>query len=198
MCGQRKEVTEFHKNSRSSDGLHSYCKECNKLKAKLFNNTEKGKLNVKRAVNRQTKKGYYKYGNGAINNMSISAKKRGIEFNLTERELKSWWLQVEDKCNYCGITIKEYRELRDFIQSYSGTNWKIKRFKKFFKQEAHSKINDMTIDRKDNSKGYEISNIVKACWFCNSLKSDFYTEEEMTKVGLIVMDNLKAYYKGRD
>ena len=32
-CKQQKSVLEFHKNSRSSDGLHSYCKDCNRAQA---------------------------------------------------------------------------------------------------------------------------------------------------------------------
>lgn len=27
-CAQKKQESEFHKNSRTNDGLHSYCKEC--------------------------------------------------------------------------------------------------------------------------------------------------------------------------
>lgn len=37
----------------------------------------------------------------------------------------------------------------------------------------------MTIDRKDNSKGYTLENICLACWTCNHLKGDILSELEM-------------------
>lgn len=195
LCGQYKDVSEFGKNSRNKDGLHSYCKECNAKKAKEYNKTEKGKINVKRALKRQQESGYFKYGKGAIDNMSRSAQKRHIEFSLTEVTLKKWWMSTPDKCAYCEISIEEYRKLRDYVIAYQGDNWEINRFKRFFALNNHAQINDMTIDRVDNSRGYEISNIVKSCWFCNSLKSDFYTGEEMRVVGKQIIKDLKKLYE---
>ena len=55
--------------------------------------------------------------------------------------------------------------------------------------------NDQTIDQfyagrgKDNSIGYNISNIVLSCRRCNSVKSDYFTEEEMIRIGKLL------YYK---
>ncbi|KAF5076783.1 hypothetical protein DSECCO2_157190 [anaerobic digester metagenome] len=189
-CGIEKDESEFSKNKRNSDGLHSYCKECNKMKAKAFNKTDKGKENVKNAQRKQFESGYFKYGKGAISNMSKSAEHRGIEFSLTEDSLSKWWNSHEDKCYYCGITIDKYRMIRDYVINYAGENIEILRFKKFFKLDIHAKINDMTIDRKDNSKGYLINNIVKSCWICNSLKSDFYNEHEMKIVGKLIVSSL--------
>ena len=190
-CGKMKDISEFSKNSRNADKLHSYCKECNAEKAKEYNKTDKGKNNVIKAQKKQVESGYFRYGKGAISNMSISAQKRGIQFNLNEEDLKKWWMQKEDNCYYCGISIDEYRIIRDFIQSYEGDDWNINRFKRFFKLENQAKINDMTIDRVDNSRGYEIDNIVKSCWFRNSMKSDFYTREEMLIIGKAILSSLR-------
>lgn len=190
-CGKFKDISQFGKNSRNADGLHSYCKECNARKAKEYNKSEKGKKNVLKAQERQINSGYFRYGKGAIINMSKSAEKRGKKFSLTETELREWWLSNENKCYYCGVTIEEYRKIRDFIISYSGNNWMINRFKRFFKLKNQAKINDMTIDRMDNSKGYKIDNIVKSCWFCNSIKSDFFTKEEMLKIGPEILISLR-------
>ncbi len=197
-CGEYKDVSEFGKNSRNADGLHSYCKQCNAMKAKEYNKTEKGKLNVKRAQQHQMESGYFKYGKGAIKNMSLSAANRGKEFSLTEEDLKNWWLETPDLCEYCSITIEEYRRLRDFVISYIGENWEINRFKRFFNLNNHAKIDDMTIDRVDNSKGYQLDNIVKSCWFCNSLKSDFYTGKEMKTIGKILLESLRKLYKEKN
>ena len=49
-CKQTKQLTEFHKRSRSSDGLQSKCKVCNKARAKKWqqNNLEKERARVKK------------------------------------------------------------------------------------------------------------------------------------------------------
>ena len=44
----------------------------------------------------------------------------------------------------------------------------------------------LEIDRKDNNKGYEKGNLALCCCRCNTIKSDFFTEEEMFKVGAII------------
>lgn len=36
QCGIEKETTEFHKNSRSKDGLSAMCKECKNKKAREY------------------------------------------------------------------------------------------------------------------------------------------------------------------
>lgn len=189
-CGIEKDITEFHKNSRNKDGLHSYCKACNALKAKEFNKTPNGKNNVSKAQKKQFESGYFKYGKGAIQNMSRSAANRGIEFKLTEKALTKWWKNTKDICYYCGISIETYRKIRDYIILYQGEDWEILRFKRFFTQDIHAKINDMTIDRANNSSGYKISNIVKSCWICNSLKSDFFTKDEMKLVGKVTIQHI--------
>lgn len=189
-CGIEKNESEFTKNRRNSDGLHSYCKECNKAKAKAFNLTDKGKKNVERAQKKQFESGYFKYGKGAISNMSKSAEKRGISFELTENLLKEWWVNSSDCCHYCGITIDKYRKIRDFILNYNGDNYNILRYKKFFNLDIHAKISDMTIDRKNNDCGYTLDNIVKSCWICNSMKSDFFSEAEMKIVGKMLIKQI--------
>ena len=160
------------------------------MKAKAFNKTDKGKQNVKNAQEKQFKSGYFKYGKGAISNMSKSAEHREIEFDLTEESLFKWWNSTADICHYCGVTVDQYRVIRDFIISYTGDNIEIIRFKKFFKLDIHAKINDMTIDRANNKLGYAVGNIVKSCWICNSLKSDFYSEDEMKVVSKLIMPSL--------
>jgi hypothetical protein len=49
-CKQEKPVLEFHKNSRSADGLHSYCKECNKAQALAHIKAEKARRALLRAA----------------------------------------------------------------------------------------------------------------------------------------------------
>ena len=49
-CKQEKPLLEFHKNSRSSDGLHSYCKECNRAQALAHIKAEKARKALLRAA----------------------------------------------------------------------------------------------------------------------------------------------------
>lgn len=190
-CKEWKDESEFHKNSRNKDGLHSYCKKCNYESAKAFNKTDQGKENVKKAYEKQYDSGYFKYGKGAILNMSKSAQERNIMFNLSETELYNWWINTPDNCSYCGTSTEEYIKLRDFVINYEGDAWEINRFKRFFKLDNQAKITDMTIDRVKNDGSYEINNIKKACWFCNSIKSDFYDAEEIQIIGKLIVDKLK-------
>jgi hypothetical protein len=46
----------------------------------------------------------------------------------------------------------------------------------------------MTIDRADNVRGYDLGNIVKCCWICNSLKRDFFAPQEMQIIGRSVLN----------
>lgn len=219
-CHKQKPLSEFHKNSRTKDGLHSYCKKCNAFKAKQYQKTEKGKIKLKayqkkyyqsdkgkaslrkyfqsdkgkvalkRGLNKKIDEGYYRYGKGAISILKQNAKKRGIDFNLTAENLEDWWHSAPDICYYCGLSLVEYIRIRDFIISYRGMNFKITKFKRFYRSPKHQGIRWMTLDRKDNYKGYEISNIVKSCWICNSLKSDFFSVEDMKNITPKIVRNL--------
>ena len=189
-CHKQKPLSEFHKNSRSKDGLHSYCKDCNKAKAAQHLKTDKGKAAFKKAIAKKADEGYYRYGRGAIPILKQGAKKRGITFNLTTESLENWWRSVPDICYYCGSGLDDYIKIRDFIISYNGINSEIAKFKRFYRSPKHKKIRWMTIEREDNYKGYEVSNIVKSCWICNSIKSDFFSAEDMKKIAPRIINNL--------
>jgi len=50
----------------------------------------------------------------------------------------------------------------------------------------------MTVDnaglKKCSSEGYTISNVVPCCKQCNIAKSDFFTYQEMLKLGLMIQE----------
>lgn len=190
-CNRLKPQSAFCKIVAKKDGLHSVCKECDKKRAAQYYKTDKGHANIKEWMKQKDAEGYYRYGQGAIAKLRYGAKKRGISFSLTRELLEEWWRSTPDICCYCNVPIEEYIKIRDFIQNYSGANNNILKFKKFLRRvsDAHSRW--MTIDRKDNQKGYEIDNITKACWFCNSLKNDFFSEEEFNKIAPQIISNLK-------
>ena len=67
------------------------------------------------------------------------------------------------KCFYCGISVEALSKVKDVMNN--GTH-------------------RLTIDRLDNSRGYELNNIVLACLRCNSIKTDFFTTEEMKGIAI--------------
>jgi hypothetical protein len=44
------------------------------------------------------------------------------------------------------------------------------------------------LDRKDNTKGYTLDNVIPCCWFCNNLKSSLLTHDEMVVAMKAVTD----------
>ena len=181
----------FTKNARNKDGLHSYCKKCNALKAKIYNQT-KGKTKMYIHINRQIEKGYFRFGHGAFVNMMKSAKHRNICFNITETELRDWWINTKDICEYCNESINEYITEKEFIVNNKDYNEIICYLPSHvYNKSNYIKIKSMTIDRKNSEQGYEIKNLVKSCWICNSIKSNKYSYEEMKIIGI----KLKKYIK---
>ena len=72
--------------------------------------------------------------------------------------------------------------LRKQIIAYNGNNWEIAKFKKFFRNRQYATMRWLTIDRKNNAKGYNTRNMAKACWICNSLKHDFFSPRDMKRI----------------
>ncbi len=150
---------------------------------------------LKRALTKAADAGYYRFGKGAIPILKQGAKKRGVDYKLTAESLEHWWHSHPDVCYYCGKTIDEYIEIRDFIIVYSGNNFEISKFKRFYRSPKHKGIRWMTIDRVDNSIGYDQSNMVKSCWICNSLKSDFVDGEQMKLLAPQIISKLESEIK---
>jgi len=72
------------------------------------------------------------------------AKERGFSWNLSEKQFDSL---TKNDCFYCGIIPSNIRTLPDMsFFSYSG------------------------IDRVDNTRGYEVDNVVSCCKICNRAK----------------------------
>ena len=90
------------------------------------------------------------------------------DFCLDKDDFISWYEKQVQKCSYCGLTLKQIRELP---YPYNRKNGLIK----------------FSIDRKDNSIGYRINNICLSCFTCNTIKNNFLTHNEMKKIGEIIL-----------
>jgi len=188
-------------NKGTRDGRGSWCRACagayykttegKEIQARYFSSA-RGKAALAQAVKSQQMAGYYRFGRGAISILQQGARGRGITFTLTAESLEAWWHQVPNACSYCGITTEEFKRLRDFVVSYDGTDYEILKFKRIFKSTKHRVINWLTLDRADNSRGYELDNLVKCCWFCNSIKGSLLTSSDMKAVAENVIQRLQG------
>ena len=115
----------------------------------------------------------YKENNKVSNRYSVvkcRAKKKGLE--VCGKDESQYWMDFQDKkCYYCEIT-------EDKLPS------------------DDKKQQSLTIDRKDNSIGYNIDNMCLACFRCNCKKSAFFTEEEWMEIcDKYVKPRLDEYHK---
>ena len=127
---------------------------------------------------RKNKERYYnsifewgKTANGIYSRIKNRCKNKKDEkhrLEITRDEFIDWWGRQEQRCAYCGLTIKQINKLPD---------WYVRRSGKYH----------LSIDRKDSQKGYSLDNIVLACYMCNTMKNSFLSYEEMKKVGEVVL-----------
>ena len=98
----------------------------------------------------------FKYGvanmRQVINNYKRHAKRRGLEYNLTEKQFKKI---TKENCFYCGAKPNNIsdRKMNNGEYIFNG------------------------IDRLNNNKGYIIDNVVPCCFICNRAK-DTHTLQE--------------------
>jgi hypothetical protein len=172
-CKTVKDVSEYTRHPTSKDKLQSQCKACQK-----------------QHVQSQLESGYYLTGKGRISNLQRRSKAKGLEFSLTQTQFKAWWDETPDVCEYCSRSSQDYIELRDMLLTYSGSNSDLKIFQLVLMEGRNSITSNLTVDRKDNHKGYEIGNILKACWICNRVKGHMLHYEDMKLIGPAIISRL--------
>jgi 5-methylcytosine-specific restriction endonuclease McrA len=161
-CKIEKPIIEFFKAKLQKSGLTCRCKNCIKEYQKIQHKKYYQEHKEERKAYGRTHNLLPKRIFVAIINNS---KPRNITINLTENEFINWYTSQEQKCYYCGRTLEE--------------------IKNDIKENIRHK-NRMSVDRKDNNKGYELNNIVLACMRCNTIKSSYFTEKEMLKIGKLI------------
>ena len=163
-CNIEKSINDFYKDVRKTDGLRSWCKECqrndNKKREFKYNDTRRKYREENKEESKIKKNEYYKLNrekiliigskwrretfNGRLSSYKRSALLRNIEWNITDEQFKSFW---NLDCIYCGDS-----------------------------------ISTIGIDRVDSSKGYIIDNIVPCCYQCNIIKMDYTEQEFLNKI----------------
>ena len=133
------------------------------------NNREKANLWARESYERNKekqplkKRNYFKTASGIYAHLKgrmTRANKLDL-LKLSKEDFIKWYDSQEKVCFYCKRTLQEI-----IID----------------KTQSRKIIRRLSIDRVDNNKGYENSNIVLACGKCNKIKNDFFTKDEMLKI----------------
>lgn len=198
-CQCEKDETEFHKNIRSKDGLHSICKICNNAKVNEWRleNLERSRENARRyqKENREERKQYLKQYYADNRDKLIEA---NIDYNRNHPEQRK---ETQRRYRYNKISDREF-----FIRALVRTARTNAKIKKLDFELNHVTINTLislqnekccvtgigfdynhssefrarpfgpSIDRKDNTKGYTYCNIQIVCNMVNRAKSEFTME----------------------
>ncbi len=175
-CQQAKELSEFYKDKHKHDGLTLSCKQCISKVGGVYrerirnddglrqerNNYQKRyrRLNIKkqREYYKLKKREYNRVPAGKYWNMRGRARHSNIDFNLTQKEFVDWFVTQRLQCHYCETDLE------------------------FGNGGADKSFSGLTVDRKDNERGYEIENICLACRRCNTVKGSWFTEKEMLEI----------------
>lgn len=99
------------------------------------------------------------------------------KINASRLEFYTWFINQERRCQYCGVSEAEIKIMLD--------NGSIKtRNAKIEGQDVEIRGRKLELDRKDPKFGYEMNNIVWACYWCNNAKTDAFDADEFRPIGL--------------
>lgn len=108
--------------------------------------------------------------NQLINSYRKSAKKRGLDWLLTNDQFKEL---TQQPCYYCGALPENIARCRDFpVYIYNG------------------------VDRRDNSRGYFSENSVACCKVCNERKKAMTSEKFSTWIARVYNHNPDSWLEG--
>lgn len=101
---------------------------------------------------------YQKTPKSFFKTINSNAQRRNLKVEITQEEFIKWFLQ-QKYCFYCDIPSSL---LNEFVSG------------KYIKR--------LTVDRINNNLSYSLKNIVAACYRCNAIKSDYFSQEEMKQL----------------
>lgn len=185
-CRKFKDLSCFNRKRTARSGYQYCCKECRSLERHLISNIcslcAKDRFNC--------------YAGGICGTCALRIKRRENIKNpiyihrilkdkqytknivvCQKSEFVQWYNQINKKCDYCQIQEKELET--DTLLPFRITRKRL------------------TIDRKDPKKGYIIDNIVLACGYCNALKSNLFTYDEMKMIGDIIRKKREERLKNK-
>lgn len=147
-------------NSNNKSNNQKYCSNCSTLHLKEYRKLNNAKWYLK---NKRKRKLYMILPHMIYFFIKRNARNRKIKFNIKKQEFITWYNKQNQKCQYCNRSLEE-------IQSDK---------REIFK-------NRLSIDRIDSDKGYYLKNILLCCMRCNIIKSNYFTKQEMKRIGKII------------
>lgn len=153
-CKKRKPSRLFKIRTSSKDGLYGECNPCLNKKAKIYRNKYPKLIQKNAKKYRESIKGIYEVCK--LN----GAKERNLIFNISYEDFDKWYKKQPQICHYCERALEKIKL-----------------------DKHYHRTNRLTIDRKDNNKGYTLNNIILACDICNKVKSNIFTYKEMLQIG---------------
>lgn len=144
------------KNKKQTLNYYYENKEECLMKNKKYEQENKAKLS-------ESRKKYFASIPGLFSTLKAGAKKRKVGFTILFEDFEKWYLNQTQECYYCKRSLE-----------------------KCLKDKDTKGITRLTFDRKNNKIGYTIANLALACFRCNDLKSNYFTEEEMLEIGKII------------
>ena len=111
-CKTEKPLAEFHKDRGKKDGIRNYCKCCSKSYKKAYRETNTEKIKAWGRVYRKTPR-------ARLLKMRENAKKRGIEFLLTDDQA---FEAMKKPCTYCGKPGLSGIDRKDSTRDYTLDN----------------------------------------------------------------------------
>ena len=159
-CKESKAIEEFSRNKTRRDGLQDYCKVC---KGKInrnwlqhhrqqFREYQARWYEANREKIRVKRADYSKTPTERYRQIKRRAKIRNIELIITKNDFIQWFNSQKDVCHYCQRPLTGYE---------------------------NGSPEGLTVDRKDNTRPYELGNVALACMRCNVMKGSWLTEEQM-------------------
>jgi hypothetical protein len=135
--------------------------------------TKETRLESARKYRQENKAAFNQYRNnyrtknpaGIFDCIKQSAKKRGVVLGISRADFIDWHNVQPKVCVYCSRSEDEAN--KDVLV-------------------VRNKATRLTIDRKDNEEGYTLRNITLSCMRCNSIKSNYFSYDEMKEIGVVI------------
>lgn len=156
-CSQEKPLAEFHKETRSSDGVKPYCKNCIKKEGEKYRKKNKEEIKIK-------KKQYYLKNKESINNR----KKQHYQDNK-EQILKKNKQYRQDNKEQIKKQKKEYQRnnkeyLKEYLREYySGNKQRLKTKSKQYYLDNKEKVKQYRQDNKEYLNEYNVQYVKQRC-----------------------------------
>ena len=93
--------------------------------------------------------------NALVRSFKSDAKRRGLEWQLTDEQVRHL---TKQRCHYCGAKPSRIKRSKGSVGDYAYNG----------------------VDRVDNTRGYTIDNVVSCCFTCNRAKNTMTLEEFRT------------------